>query len=76
MSHPGPGLRFHGDTVAAPGQLDFAVNVIPEIAVRPCHSFPGLTANHLRTAVRDPADNQCLIDALAETPDAGEPGCW
>src|SRR5215208_5538832 len=29
MSHLDPGLRFHGDIVAAPGQLDFAVNVIP-----------------------------------------------
>jgi histidinol-phosphate aminotransferase len=46
------------------------------IAVRPCHSFPGLTANHLRVAVRDPADNQRLVNALAETPDAGEPGYW
>jgi histidinol-phosphate aminotransferase len=34
------------------------------IAVRPCHSFPGLSANHLRVAVRDPADNQRLIDAF------------
>ena len=36
------------------------------IAVRPCHSFPGLTANHLRVAVRDPADNQRLLDAFRE----------
>jgi histidinol-phosphate aminotransferase len=36
------------------------------IAVRPCHSFPGLTTNHLRVAVRDPADNQRLVDALGE----------
>jgi histidinol-phosphate aminotransferase len=36
------------------------------IAVRPCHSFPGLTSNHLRVAVRDPTDNQHLLDALAE----------
>jgi histidinol-phosphate aminotransferase len=34
------------------------------IAVRPCHSFPGLISNHLRVAVRDPADNQRLVDAL------------
>jgi histidinol-phosphate aminotransferase len=36
------------------------------IAVRPCHSFPGLTADHLRVAVRDPADNQRLLDTLGE----------
>jgi histidinol-phosphate/aromatic aminotransferase/cobyric acid decarboxylase-like protein len=36
------------------------------IAVRPCHNFPGLTINHLRVAVRDPGDNQLLINALAE----------
>jgi histidinol-phosphate aminotransferase len=36
------------------------------IAVRPCHSFPGLTANHLRVAVRDPDDNRRLVDALGE----------
>jgi histidinol-phosphate aminotransferase len=39
------------------------------IAVRPCHSFPGLTANHLRIAVRDGVDNQRLVDALAGTLD-------
>jgi histidinol-phosphate aminotransferase len=39
------------------------------IAVRPCRSFPGLTANHLRVAVRDPADNQRLVDALGEVLD-------
>jgi histidinol-phosphate aminotransferase len=39
------------------------------IAVRPCHSFPGLTSNHLWVAVRDPADNQRLVDALAEALD-------
>jgi histidinol-phosphate aminotransferase len=37
------------------------------IAVRPCHSFPGLTANHLRVAVREPADNQRLIGAFQAT---------
>jgi histidinol-phosphate/aromatic aminotransferase/cobyric acid decarboxylase-like protein len=39
------------------------------IAVRPCHNFPGITTNHLRVAVRDPADNQRLVDALAEALD-------
>ena len=37
------------------------------VAVRPCHSFPGLTVNHLRVAVREPADNQRLIGALHAT---------
>jgi histidinol-phosphate/aromatic aminotransferase/cobyric acid decarboxylase-like protein len=36
------------------------------IAVRPCSSFPGLSSSHLRVAVRDPADNQRLIDAFQE----------
>jgi histidinol-phosphate aminotransferase len=36
------------------------------IAVRPCHSFPGLSQDHLRVAVRDPADNQRLIDGFHE----------
>ena len=30
MSRPNQGLRFHGDIVAGPGQLDFAVNVVPD----------------------------------------------
>jgi histidinol-phosphate/aromatic aminotransferase/cobyric acid decarboxylase-like protein len=30
MSRPDQGLRFHGDTVAGPGRLDFAVNIVPE----------------------------------------------
>jgi histidinol-phosphate aminotransferase len=37
------------------------------VAVRPCHSFPGLTVDHLRVAVREPADNQRLIGALHAT---------
>jgi histidinol-phosphate aminotransferase len=36
------------------------------IVVRTCHSFPGLTSNHLRVAVRGTADNQQLIDAFHE----------
>jgi histidinol-phosphate/aromatic aminotransferase/cobyric acid decarboxylase-like protein len=34
--------------------------------VRPCHTFPGLTANHLRIAIRDPDDHQRLLDAFGE----------
>jgi histidinol-phosphate aminotransferase len=40
------------------------------IAVRPCDDFPGLTANHLRVAVRDPADNQRLVGALSKELDS------
>lgn len=35
------------------------------IAVRPCASFPGLTAHHLRITARDGAANARLADALA-----------
>ncbi len=34
------------------------------IAVRPCHSFPGLGADHLRIAVRDPAAHARLAAEL------------
>jgi histidinol-phosphate aminotransferase len=36
------------------------------IAVRPAHSFPGLGRNHLRVAVRRPAENALLVAALRE----------
>jgi histidinol-phosphate aminotransferase len=36
------------------------------IAVRPAESFPGLGRDHIRVAVRQPADNAILVDALAE----------
>jgi histidinol-phosphate aminotransferase len=35
------------------------------IALRPCDSFPGLTADHLRLAVRDPATHARAVAALA-----------
>jgi histidinol-phosphate aminotransferase len=35
------------------------------IAVRPCHTFPGLTADHLRIAVRHPPEHARLVTALA-----------
>ncbi len=34
------------------------------IAVRPAGTFPGLTNDHLRLAVRDPPDNRRLVQAL------------
>ena len=36
------------------------------IAVRPCASFPGLTADHLRLTVRDPATHARVAEALAD----------
>lgn len=36
------------------------------IAVRPCHTFPGLTADHLRIAVRHPPEHARLATALTE----------
>lgn len=35
------------------------------IAVRPCGSFPGLTARHLRITARAPAANARVVEALA-----------
>jgi histidinol-phosphate aminotransferase len=35
------------------------------IALRPAHSFPGLGPDHLRIAVRTPADHARLADAIA-----------
>jgi len=46
------------------------------IAVRPCESFPGLTPNHIRLAVRTPAEHARLADAIAgalHAPRAGSP---
>jgi histidinol-phosphate aminotransferase len=36
------------------------------IAVRPCASFPGLTADHLRLTVRDPETHARVVAALAD----------
>jgi len=35
------------------------------IAVRPCHSFPGLTPDHIRLAVRTPTEHARLTTAIA-----------
>jgi histidinol-phosphate aminotransferase len=53
----------------ADGPAVFAALAACGIAVRPCQSFPGLTSDHLRVAVRDPADNQRLVDALGQALD-------
>jgi histidinol-phosphate aminotransferase len=36
------------------------------IAVRRCDTFPGLSADHLRVAVRQPSDNQRLLNAIRD----------
>jgi histidinol-phosphate aminotransferase len=38
----------------------------PGIAVRRGDTFPGLSADHLRVAVREPSDNQRLLDAMRD----------
>jgi histidinol-phosphate aminotransferase len=55
LTHVSDGRRVHGDLLAR------------GIAVRPCDTFPGLTEDHLRIAVRSPAANDRLVAALAET---------
>jgi histidinol-phosphate aminotransferase len=39
------------------------------IAVRPCDSFPGLGTDHIRLAVRTPAEHAVLVDAIARALD-------
>jgi len=71
-----PGVRVWPSTAnflllqVADGPAVLSALAARGIAVRPCHSFPGLTTNHLRVAVRDPADNQRLIDALSKELDS------
>jgi histidinol-phosphate aminotransferase len=48
------------------GPAVYAALAARGVAVRPCDSFPGLGPDHLRVAVRDPADNRRLVQALRE----------
>jgi histidinol-phosphate aminotransferase len=43
------------------------------IAVRPCDSFPGLGTDHIRLAVRTPAEHAVLVDAIARALDRSGP---
>jgi histidinol-phosphate aminotransferase len=72
-----PGVTAH------PGAANFVLVHLPDgaaaaqrlraegIAVRPCASFPGLTADHLRLTVRDPGAHERVAAALrGAQPDA------
>jgi histidinol-phosphate/aromatic aminotransferase/cobyric acid decarboxylase-like protein len=63
---------------AWPGTANFLLLEVPDgeavigalraagIAVRPAASFPGLSHDHIRVAVRRPHDNRRLVEALAQ----------
>jgi histidinol-phosphate aminotransferase len=63
---------------AWPGAANFLLLEVPDgeavvqalgaarIAVRPASSFPGLSENHIRVAVRRPRENRRLVEAIAE----------
>jgi histidinol-phosphate aminotransferase len=65
-----------GVTVHTPAAAPFLLLRVPDgprvrtalrhrgIAVRRCDTFPGLTGDHLRVAVRDPSRYEVLLDAL------------
>jgi histidinol-phosphate aminotransferase len=60
--HPGAAnylLAHHPDGAALIDRLR-----TESVAVRPCRSFPGLTADHFRVAIRDPAAHAELAAAL------------
>jgi histidinol-phosphate aminotransferase len=70
-------LRELPGAIVHPGAANFVLVHLPGggaaaerlreqgIAVRPCASFPGLTGDHLRLTVRDPAMHARVVDALA-----------
>jgi len=52
--------------IEAPGGARVLARLAAEgIAARPCESFPGLGADHIRLAVRTPAEHAVLVDAIA-----------
>jgi histidinol-phosphate/aromatic aminotransferase/cobyric acid decarboxylase-like protein len=66
-SHANFVLAEHPDGAALLARLRDAHG----IALRPCHSFPGLSANYLRIAVRTPAHHARLAHAIARETGAG-----
>jgi histidinol-phosphate/aromatic aminotransferase/cobyric acid decarboxylase-like protein len=71
-------LEHRAQITVHPGAANFLLVRLPDgaetarrlrergIAVRPCASFPGLTADHLRLTVRDPETHARLVAALAD----------
>ncbi|HLI31881.1 MAG TPA: Rv2231c family pyridoxal phosphate-dependent protein CobC [Solirubrobacteraceae bacterium] len=57
---------------APPGSALAARLAEQGIAVRPCDSFPGLSSDHLRIAVRTPAEHALLAAAIARVLGGGE----
>jgi histidinol-phosphate/aromatic aminotransferase/cobyric acid decarboxylase-like protein len=72
------GLAALDGVIAWPSEANFVLLAVPDgpalvealrardIAVRPAASFPGLGQDHIRIAVRPPADNARLLAALQE----------
>lgn len=65
-----------------PSAANFVLARIPDgrrrladagIAVRGCETFPGLTRDHVRIAVRTPHDNAALVDAIRRLSSAPAP---
>jgi histidinol-phosphate aminotransferase len=79
-------LRRLPGAIVHPGAANFVLAHLPDggaraerlraqgIAVRPCASFPGLTADHLRLTVRDPATHARVVGALGDCELPGHDG--